>query len=198
MGRQDEGIALLESTVKRMDAKLGRDHRVTLLCRVFLASAYEGVGRWSEAEALERDVLARRRKLLGPENVAVASSLSELGRNLINRGRFTEAEPLLREAFAFYEKSQLRSWMCFHTMSLLGGALLAQARYAEAESLVISGYEGMKALQSRIAAIDWFVLSEAAERVIALYEKWNKPAQAATWKTRLGLGDLPADVFARP
>jgi hypothetical protein len=38
-------------------------------------------------------------------------------------------------------------------------------------------------------------LPEAAERVIRLYEAWGKPEQAAAWKARLGLADLPADVF---
>ncbi len=35
-------------------------------------------------------------------------------------------------------------------MSLLGGALLGQGRYAEAEPLVIGGYEGMKAREAKI------------------------------------------------
>jgi hypothetical protein len=34
--------------------------------------------------------------------------------------------------------------------------------------------------------------------VVRLYEVWDKPEQAAAWKTRLGLADLPDDVFARP
>jgi hypothetical protein len=41
-------------------------------------------------------------------------------------------------------------------------------------------------------------LLEAAVRVSHLYEVWGKPDQAAVWKQRLGLADLPADVFARP
>jgi hypothetical protein len=43
---------------------------------------------------------------------------------------------------------------------------------------------------------------EAAYRVIALYESWGKPEQAARWRVRLGRewtpSELPADVFARP
>jgi hypothetical protein len=37
---------------------------------------------------------------------------------------------------------------------------------------------------------------EAAERVVRLYEEWNKPDQATVWKAKLGMRDLPADVFA--
>jgi hypothetical protein len=83
-------------------------------------------------------------------------------------------------------------------MSLLGGSLLGQGRTAEAEPLVVQGYEGMKARESRIAVPERFRLREAAERVVHLYEEWGKPAQAATWKSKLGMPDLPADVFVLP
>ena len=33
-------------------------------------------------------------------------------------------------------------------------------------------------------------------RVVRLYEEWNKPDQATAWKVKLGLRDLPADVYA--
>jgi hypothetical protein len=57
----------------------------------------------------------------------------------------------------------------------------------------------MKARASRISARGKFsTLPAAAERVVRLYEAWGKPAQAAVWKAKLGLADLPADVFARP
>ena len=35
-------------------------------------------------------------------------------------------------------------------------------------------------------------------RVVRLYEDWGKAERAALWKARLGMPDLPADVFARP
>jgi hypothetical protein len=34
--------------------------------------------------------------------------------------------------------------------------------------------------------------------VVRLYEHWGKLDQAAAWKAKLGLPDLPADTFARP
>jgi hypothetical protein len=83
-------------------------------------------------------------------------------------------------------------------MSLLGGSLLGQGRHGEAEPLVVAGYEGMKARKPRIAVAEQFRLREAAERVVRLYEQWSEPDQAAAWKAKLGMPDLPADVFARP
>jgi hypothetical protein len=83
-------------------------------------------------------------------------------------------------------------------MSQLGGAVLGQGRYAEAEPLVVPGYEGMKAREARIPATAKPRLAEAAVRVVRLYEAWGKADQATAWKARLGMEDLPADVFARP
>jgi hypothetical protein len=70
--------------------------------------------------------------------------------------------------------------------------------FAEAEPLVVYGYEGMKARAATIPPYLRSRLTEAALRVARLYVVWDKPEQAAAWKTKLGLADLPADVFARP
>jgi hypothetical protein len=41
-------------------------------------------------------------------------------------------------------------------------------------------------------------LRKSIARLIRLYEVWGKTDQAAAWKARLSLSDLPTDVFARP
>jgi hypothetical protein len=188
-GRTAEAIGLLEGTLDN------RDHPVALGSRVTLASAYESLGRWSEAEDLYHDVLARRRKTVKPLRTLLADDLAALARNLLNQRRWSEAEPLSRESSAIRTHND---WLRFDAMSLLGGALLGQGRYAEAEPLVVAGYEKMKARESRIAVPERFRMREAAERVIRLYEEWNKPEQATAWKAKVGMPDLPADVFTRP
>jgi hypothetical protein len=89
-------------------------------------------------------------------------------------------------------------WSRFHAMSLLGGALLGQGQYAEAELLLVQGYEGMRVRQARIPASNKPRLPEAVEWMVRLYEAWGKPDKAAEWKSKLRLTDLPADVLARP
>jgi hypothetical protein len=81
---------------------------------------------------------------------------------------------------------------------LLGGALLGQRRYAEAEPLVVEGYEGMKLHEARIPAGNPNILPVAADQVVALYDAWDKSQKAAEWKVKLGLADLPAKPFANP
>jgi hypothetical protein len=105
---------------------------------------------------------------------------------------------VLRECLAIRAKAIPDDWSRFNTMSLLGGALLGQERYAEAEPLIVPGYEGLKAHEAKIPPPGKVRLPEAAERVVRLYEAWGKPEQATAWKAKLGLADLPDDVFARP
>ena len=196
--RTSESIAILEPTLKLMEAKVGLDHPWALELRNGLATAYESLDRWDEAEVLRRDVLARRRRTNPPDSPLLAEDLALLGRNLLAQSRCSKAEPLLREGLVILEKARPDDWGRYDAMSLLAGALLGQSRYAEAESWIVAGYEGMKTHEARIPVPKQFRLREAAERVVRLYEAWGKPDEAATWKAKLGMPDLPADVFAAP
>ena len=59
-----------------------------------------------------------------------------------------------------------------------GDSLLGQKKYAEAEPLLLSGYEGMKAREARLPASRKFHLAEACERIVRLYEAWGKTDEA--------------------
>jgi hypothetical protein len=151
-----------------------------------------------DAEGLYREVLARRCEAEKPDSSHLADDLVKLGQVPLEQARWSEAEPLFREAVAIRAKATPDDWRLFDAMSLLGESLLGQGRYAEAESSVVEGYHGMKARKLRIGVPDRPCLREAAERVVHLYEGWGRPEQAAAWKARLGMPDLPADVFAPP
>jgi hypothetical protein len=109
--------------------------------------------------------LKLRRARLGPDHPDTLTS----------RHNLAEAEPLLREALAIRAKAAPDDWARSEAMSLLGGSLIGQGRYAEAEPLVVEAYEGMKAREALIAVPERFRLREAAERVIRMYEDWGKP-----------------------
>ena len=195
-GRTAEAVAMHEATWKLYQSKLGADHPHTLIISSTLAASYQADGRWAEAEAQFRETLARWRNLENPDSSLLSGGLSSLGRLLLERSRWSEAEPLLRESLAIRAKTIPDDWRRFSVESLLGGALLGQGRYAEAEPLIVSGYEEMKAREAKIPAPGKIYLTEAGERVARLYRAWGKPDRAAAWAARLGLPELPADVFA--
>jgi hypothetical protein len=124
--------------------------------------------------------------------------MAQLGHVLLQQEKWSEAEPVLRACLAVREKAQPGVWSTFNTRAQLGGALLGQGRYAEAEPLVVAGYEGMQARAATIPPAGRSRLTEAAVRVVRLYEAWGETEQAKAWKEKLGLADLPADVFAKP
>jgi hypothetical protein len=184
--------------LKATEARLGPAHADTITARDKLLFIYESAGRWADAEPLRRDALARRRKAAPPDSPALATDLAMLGLDLMGQAKWPEAEPILRECLAMREKVAAESWQRFNTMSQLGGALAGQGRFAEAEPLVVRGYEGMAARRATISPAGKPRLSEAELRLVRMYEAWGKPEDATRWKARLGLLDLPEDVFARP
>jgi serine/threonine-protein kinase len=150
-----------------------------------LASLLERTGRGTLAEPLFRDALEQARVRFGPANPQTAGIMASWGLSLIQQGKWTEAEPVLRESLAIRERNEPDEWPTFNTRSLLGGSLLGQKKYAEAEPLILSGYEGMKAREARIPPPGKPRLTEAADRVVKLYEAWGKEDKAAEWRARL-------------
>ncbi len=116
-----------------------------------LAVAYSKVGRLGDALPLDEETLKRRRAKLGPDHPDTLISMNNLARTYL-AARRAEAEPLLRQALAIREKKLPDDWLTFETRSLLGGILLDRKNYAEAEPLLVSGFEGLKARASKIPA----------------------------------------------
>lgn len=79
-----------------------------------------------------------------------------------------------------------------------GRRLMGQKKYIEAEPLLLAGYLGMKVRAANSKAHQHLRLAEAGDRLVRLYEALGKPEEAIKWRSRLGLGELPAEVFARP
>ena len=150
-----------------------------------LATSLSLRGKWAAGEPVFREALERARKSLGPKDPRLSGFMAPLGQSLIEQGKWLDAEPVLRECMAIREKLQPDDWSTFNTRSLLGASLLGQKKFAEAEPLVLSGYEGLKAREARIPPQGKPRLKEAAERVVKLYEAWEKKDKAADWRAKL-------------
>ncbi len=197
-GRYAEAIPLHEATLKARELKLGRGHPDTLTSRVGLAGTFEALDRWADAELLRRQNLSCRRAAETPDQLLLASDLVELSRDLVQQGKSSEAEPLLRECVAIREKAIPDDWRRYFAMSLLGRALFDQQKFAEAEPLVVAGYEGLKAREAKIPAVSKAHVRNAAAQVVHLYEAWGKPDLARSWAAKLGVVSMPDDSSERP
>jgi hypothetical protein len=69
--------------------------------------------------------------------------------------------------------------------SMLGGALLGQKMYADAEPLLRAGYEGMKKQEAKIPPQGQVRIPEALERLVQFCEATDKKDEAAKWREEL-------------
>lgn len=140
-------------------------------------------GEFAEADALSRERLARIRRRDGSESVAYAEALADVGIGFLLRHQWAQAEPLLHEGLGLQEKRQPDDWHTFRLRSALGRALLGQGKLAEAEPLIVTGYNGLKERKARIRSED--ELNDAMDGLVLLAERRPDQPQAAQWKAEI-------------
>jgi tetratricopeptide (TPR) repeat protein len=185
-GKYDQAEPLAAQALAIRRRVYGEDHPATLWSMLVLSEAYQGQGKFDQAEPLlvKRVEISRREH--GAEDPELAVALAFLGLCRLQQQRFAEAEPVLRECLATCDQRVPDGWGRCNAQSLLGGSLLGQKKYAEAESLLVQGYEGMKQREVTIPVTYRTVrLAEALERLVQLYEATGRPEQAAEWRAKL-------------
>jgi tetratricopeptide (TPR) repeat protein len=149
---------------------------------------YQRAGRLAEAErAIRWNLELSRRRADSSGQIQQARMLEALSINLLLQDHPGEAEALAREALALYGKNHSTEleWRRPHVMNVLGGTLLGQKKYADAEPLLLQGYAGMKHTEATIIAPWRFRLTEAGQRVVRYFEETNQPEKAREWREKL-------------
>jgi tetratricopeptide (TPR) repeat protein len=182
-GRFAEAERLIGKALEMESRILGPKHPQTLVAQTALAILYEVKGKDSEAERLLEQALDVDRRVLGAANLSTRTCMTSLGRLRLKLRRYGEAEVLLREALNGEGAKGPNVWDLYDRQSLLGASLMGQGKYAEAEPLLISGYQGLLK-QSPAISVD-ANLPQAGERLVQLYTAWGKPAQAEDWRRQL-------------
>jgi tetratricopeptide (TPR) repeat protein len=140
-------------------------------------------GKLIEAEQLFREAVETRARV--DDESAVALEQINLADALNRHAKFAEAEATARNALATREKSAPEDWRTFYCRSLLGDSLAGQQKYADAEPLLISGYEGMQARVAGIRRESRIRVKEALERLAQFYTAAGRPEEASRWKEKL-------------
>lgn len=160
-----------------------------------LAATYANAGQFAKAISIQQEAITlsesedEKKGLTSRLKLYEANSpyrddgaLATLVNALLHEGKFTEAEGPARECLALRQIQIPDDWRAFNARSMLGGSLLGQKKYAEAEPLLLSGYEGMK---QREASIPKVRLNEALQRLVQLYDATQRPEQAVEWRKKL-------------
>jgi tetratricopeptide (TPR) repeat protein len=184
-GRYEPAEALLKQAVQAELRVYGPDHPRTLWTVWKIAEMDRDRGRLDEAGASFRRCIEGNLKAQGPEGLDVATLRADLGLNELRRGEPARAEPLFREALRVYDKAMPENWRRFEIQGQLGESLAAQKKFAEAEPLILGGYEGLTARRKDVTVDAWSRLPEAGRRVVRLYEAWGKSAEADRWRKKI-------------
>jgi serine/threonine protein kinase/tetratricopeptide (TPR) repeat protein len=183
-GRLAEAESVIREALAMQRKLLGNEHPSLAPLLFNLGNAVYEQGRLPQAEVLFREVVTLRTKYLVKEHAATAVAMSSLATVLRRQGKFAEAEPFYRECLAIRERKIPDAWYTFYTRAMLGGTLLEQKKFAEAEPLLLSAYEGMKQREVNIRDRSK-LFPEVLDQLIQLYEATNRPDQVAEWKRKL-------------
>ena len=184
-GRHDAADPLFREAVAGARQKLGLAHPNTQTYIRHLIGCCEKRGQPAEAEPLCRELAEFWRQKSGADSPQYAGHLALLGQNLLTQKKPAEAERVLRDCLAIRDKKEPDAWTTFSTKASLGRGLAGQQKYAEAEPLLLQGYEGMKQRQAKMPKEAMNRLIEALTQLVQLYDAWGKPDQAAMWRKKL-------------
>ena len=139
-------------------------------------------GRYDEAaEALEK-AISIVRSARGDDHPVMAMVLMNRARVDMARGDARAAAPLFERALLIRQRAFGEDdWRVAAAKGYLGGARTALARYREAEALLIDAHRVLK--DSDAGQKDAKV---NITRLIALYEAWGRPDQAAIYRPSSG------------
>ncbi len=136
-------------------------------------------GDYARAEDEDTKAIGILRKYLAPEHPVTASAMATLGLALTRDGKAVEGEPYLRKALTIRKKVlPPGDFMIPYAASALGECLTVQKRYAEAEPLLTESYNELK---SKLGDQNKRTV-EARQRLVKLYELWEKPDLAARYR----------------
>jgi tetratricopeptide (TPR) repeat protein len=141
---------------------------------------YRAQGRYDEAEQLLKEIVRTSARFEEEEGTYVI--MLELADTYREQGRYVEAEILLGKTV---ESQRLwrgsKSWWTLETKNDMGVIYKKQDDYNKAELLLVEALEGRR-LKLGDTHPHTF---ESWQNLIDLYESWNKPEQAAEWRTKL-------------
>lgn len=185
-GKWHEAIPVFERALEVETKYLGASHRQTMRTQLSVGEMYSLADRPDAAEPhLVKFVEYARAEGEGNQTL-LSSALSHLAGVYRRQGRYLEAEKLYRERIAFKKQQDPDHWTLPNALSNLGACLLEQGQLKEAEPLLVAGFEGLEAKSEKI----WLPqrrrnISRAAERLVALYEKLERPEEVKKWQAEL-------------
>ncbi|MCO6435515.1 MAG: serine/threonine protein kinase [Phycisphaerae bacterium] len=179
-GDLTEPESLLREALDIRRTVLGPDHPAVAQNINNIASLMIDQKKFASAEGLYREALGIWQPILPADHLDLAAAKDGLGCALLNQGSLAEAESVLRESLTIRESRQPSTDIQrLTTASMLGEACAREGKFKEAESILMQTYSRIETNRNSIAR------RETIGRLVGLYEQWDRPAEAAKWRTEL-------------
>lgn len=190
--RFQEALVLYDDTRNKMSEILGPWHRLTLISIKTRLRAYHSAGRYAEASQLQeeeidflknppaeakldRDAIARH----------YAGVLCTSAKTEIKLNHFEKAESRARESLELLERLLPDHLTRFWTQTILGEALLRQAKLDEAEQHLLDGFAGMESRKESMDEKSRERLPEVCQLLVDLYQQKEDALKAEKWEQTL-------------
>jgi hypothetical protein len=186
--------------------QLGERDPFTFIPQSILIQVYFAQGRRGDAAPLVQSLLDNAGRDQERMPGFALASVGGVGETLLRERDFALAERFLRVYLDLAAKQPSDGGFRFPAESALGACLLGQKKYAEAEPLLLSGYNGLlksadkssAAIRRQRASGRQSDLTEALERLVQLYQAWDRPKEAARWRKELEAAKEAAKPAASP
>jgi serine/threonine protein kinase/tetratricopeptide (TPR) repeat protein len=183
-GQLTRALPLCEEAFKQTKARPGPGAPATVVAMCNLARLRMAMREYPVAEALLVEALPFADKRQNVRPLEALTVRSWLGDCLLRQERFDRAVSLLQVCVPTREQKYAQAWSAYWSQALLGAALLGQKKYAEAEPLLLAGYQGMKEWKDRTPVPERARIRETLDQVVQLYEMWGKKERAQEWRNR--------------
>jgi hypothetical protein len=135
----------------------------------------------AEVEAALKEARVFAETQYSKDGAEVAFHLALTTWVLLEEKKFEEAEATVRECLAIRQKLLPNDWSTHHARHMLGAALAGQNQFGAGETLLVEGYQGMKARP--IPSFHRPRVGEAALRIMRFYaELGGRKADVAKWQ----------------
>jgi len=181
-GDPGEADRLMSQAIPLAAREFGPDNLLTLHMQRVLARAFADEGCFVEAEALAGATWeARLRQSSDLEGNG--RTMLILGRALAQQGKLDQAEPLLQAALPLLRQYiHTRDAGAALAANWLGAIQASRKAYPEAENLMLRDADRFFDPANQLSPTE---VGLALGNIIALYEAWGKPEQAAIWRRKL-------------
>jgi tetratricopeptide (TPR) repeat protein len=182
-GRHAEAEPHLTRLVPLVLVNPGEGNVQTRVDMFLLADTLSTQRKYAEAERTFRQLLEVQLRVASAESINTLVTQSNIGWVQLQLRRYAESEKTLQDARATLLRTAPDSWERFNVESMLGASLSGQKKFEDAESLLISGYNGMASAprSTNTNNTSRFTREQAGEAVVQMYADWGRTEKQNEW-----------------